>query len=581
MLLTLARVRKFKSIDDSGLVGFEPDVTCLVGRNESGKTAFLEALARANPMADDPRWFDELRDYPRALRASERAQVADTVPIAASFELCDADVEALWAEFGPGVVSSREIRLERCYSGRRRLAVQQDDAGRARGVGRELVAFLMERLPRSLYFSHYSVLPGRVSIPRLQRLPSSQLTAGERTARSLLRLAGVTVPEDFAESAYELRKAALEAAAHRVSDEVFRYWSQRGDLAVELDVDFRQGVPATGLEPPAGGPGPFLDIRIRDQRHGITMNFGERSGGFVWFFSFVVAFSEVRDADQVVVLLDEPGLGLHAAAQADLLRYIREQLAPRHQVVYTTHSPFMVDPDALHRVRTVEDLDGEGTKVRVPDRVTHRDTLAPLQAALAARVAGQLGVGPHTLLVPEPADLLYLEIMSGHLRAAGRQGLDPRWVPVPGGGLHAIPTLAALLGAPLRATVLLGLGAAHPEVTALVRDGLLPPERLVPLTELTGTSEAGLEDLFDEGFYLELLGWSGVDAPRAGELPATGGALVRRIESALGRPVDRYRPAQFLLVNQANLLPSLGRATINRFARLFELLNQLEEPAVS
>src|SRR6266545_3580749 len=116
MLLTLARVRKFKSIDDSGLVGFEPDVTCLVGRNESGKTAFLEALARANPMADDPRWFDELRDYPRALRASERAQVADTVPIAASFELCDADVEALWAEFGPGVVSSREIRPARCTS---------------------------------------------------------------------------------------------------------------------------------------------------------------------------------------------------------------------------------------------------------------------------------------------------------------------------------------------------------------------------------------------------------------------------------------------------------------------------------
>jgi predicted ATPase len=571
MLLTSALVRKFKSIDDSGVVRFEPDVTCLVGRNESGKTAFLEALARANPMPGDPQRFDELRDYPRALRAREHELVPETVAVSASFELCEEDVEALWAEFGPGVVSSREVRLDRSYSGRRRLTVRQDDAGRARGVGGELVAFLMKRLPRSLYFSHYNVLPGRVSIPRLQRLPSSQLSAGERTARSLLRLAGVAA-EDFADSAYEPRKAALESAAHRIGEEVFRYWTQNPELSVELDVDFRPGAPG-------GEPGPFLDVRIRDQRHHVTMNFGERSGGLVWFFSFVVAFSEVRDGDQVVVLLDEPGLGLHAAAQADLLRYIREQLAPRHQVVYTTHSPFMVEPDGLHRVRTVEDTGDEGTKVRPPDRVRSRDTLAPLQAALAWRVAGQLGAGADTLLVPAPADLLYLEVMSAYLRGAGKQGLDPRWVPIPAGGLHAIAGLAALLGAPLRGTILLSFGAGHPDVTALVRDGLLLPERMVPLTELTGTAEAGLEDLFDEGFYLELLAWSGMDAPRAGELPSAGGSLVRRVESALGHPVDRYRPARFLLDNQASLLPGLGRVTINRFARLFELLNELEPPA--
>jgi hypothetical protein len=573
MLLTSALVRKFKSIDDSSVVHFEPDVTCLVGMNESGKTAFLEALARANPVVGDPRPFDELRDYPRSLRARERSLIADTVPVSVSFELCDADVEALWARFGPGVVSSRELRLERAYSGRRRLSVQQDDAGRARDAGKELVALLMERLPRFLYFSQYSVLPGRVSIPRLQRLPPSQLSAGERTARSLLRLAGVAA-EDFAESAYEARKAALEAAADSISHEVLRYWSQSGDLAVELDVDFR---------PDGSGerPGPFLDIRIRDQRHRVTMNFDERSGGFVWFFSFVAALSEVRDADQVILLLDEPGLGLHAAAQADLLRYLREQLAPRHQVVYTTHSPFMVDPEALQRVRTVEDLDAEGTKVRAPDRASSRDTLAPLRAALAWRVASQLGMGPDTLLVPGPADLLYLEVMSTYLRNAGRPGLDPHWVLVPGGGLQAIPTLAALLGAPLRAAVLLGLGGGHPRVSELLRDGQLLPERLVSLTELTGTGEAGLEDLFEEGFYLELLGWSGVAVPRADELPRDGGALVTRVERALGHPVDRYRPAHFLLVNQASLLSGLGRATINRFARLFALLNQLAPRATS
>src|SRR6266542_1879373 len=530
MLLKSVVVRKFKSIDDSGVVRLEPDVTCLVGRNESGKTAFLEALARLNPLAGDPLGFEEVRDYPRRLQARERDRIAGTVPVSAGFELGDADVKALWEELGAGLVSSRQVRLERTYAGRRRLVVEQDDAARARGVGRELTAFLMARLPRFLYFGHYNVLPGRVSVPRLQTLPPSRLTAGERTASSLLRLAGLGA-EDFVESTYERRKAALETAADRISQEVFGYWSQSRDLQVELDVDFR-------TRGPAGEPGPFLDVRIRDQRHRVTMNFGEHSDGFVWFFSFVAAFSEVRETDHLIVLLDEPGLGLHAAAQADLLRYIGERLAPRHQVVYTTHSPFMVDPGALHRVRTVEDLDGEGTRVREPSEAGRPDTLVPLRAALAGRVAGEVDLGADALLVPGAADLVYLEVMSSFLRDAGRGGLDARWVPVPAGGLHAVPALAAMLGAPIRAAVLLGLGAGHPEVTGLVHDGLVLPERLVALTELTGTAEAGLEDLFDEDFYLELLDGSGVKAPSLGELPAAGG-LVKRVECALGRRLDR------------------------------------------
>jgi AAA domain, putative AbiEii toxin, Type IV TA system/AAA domain len=566
MHLTSAIVKRFKSIDDSEVVRFERDVTCLVGRNESGKTAFLEALARLNPLPDDPLAFEELRDYPRRLQALQRDEIAGTVPVSATFELDDADVDDLWGEFGPGVVSSRTVRLDRSYGGRRRLVVEQDAEGRARAGGPELASFVTARLPRFLYFGHYNVLPGRVSIPRLQTVPPSRLAPGERTARSLLQLAGVGA-DDFVESAYERRKLALEVAAERIGDEVLRYWSQGPDLRVELDVDLR----ARG---PGGEPGPFLDIRIRDQRHRVTMNFGERSEGFVWFFSFVAAFSEVQESDQLIVLLDEPGLGLHAAAQADLMRYIGERLAKRHQVVYTTHSPFMVDPSAPRRVRTVEDLEGAGTKVREPAAAVHPDTLAPLRAALASRVAAELDLGPETLLVPGPADLVYLEVMSAYLREAGRGGLDPRWVVVPAGGLHAIPALTAMLGAPLRPAVLLSRGGGHPEVTELVADGLLLPERLVALTEITGSAEAGLEDLFGEGFYLELLSWSGMKAPRAGELPA-GGSLVKRIELALDQPIDRYHPARFFLLNQERLLPAVGRVTINRFARLFEILNEL------
>ena len=80
MILKTAVVWKFRSIENSGTVRFEPDVTCLVGKNESGKTAFLEALYQANPLGGPGRGFDELRDYPRRLRGRERAQIAATTP---------------------------------------------------------------------------------------------------------------------------------------------------------------------------------------------------------------------------------------------------------------------------------------------------------------------------------------------------------------------------------------------------------------------------------------------------------------------------------------------------------------------
>jgi predicted ATP-dependent endonuclease of OLD family len=62
------------------------------------------------------------------------------------------------------------------------------------------------------------------------------------------------------------------------------------------------------------------------------------------------------------LLLDEPGLSLHALAQKDFLRYI-DDLAGRHQVIYSTHSPFMVHSDRLTQVRTVEDQEKVGTVI--------------------------------------------------------------------------------------------------------------------------------------------------------------------------------------------------------------------------
>ena len=97
-----------------------------------------------------------------------------------------------------------------------------------------------------------------------------------------------------------------------------------------------------------------------------------------------------------------PGLALHAKAQADLLRYIEDRLAPNYQVIYTTHSPFMMqEPAHLLRARTVEDVyiepksSGEqvidsGTVVGGDVLSIDRDTLFPLQACLGYEITQTL-----------------------------------------------------------------------------------------------------------------------------------------------------------------------------------------------
>jgi len=613
MILKSAVVRKFRSIEDSGQVRFEPDVTCLVGKNESGKTAFLEALYRSNPLGRGA-GFQELRDYPRRLRNRERAQIPATVPVTATFELQDDDIEAVWRQFGPGVLTSRELQVERTYANRHRLTVHQLKVAQARHLllkagldprladgadfdellarlerelqrtrltevaevlrelqGRDLAAelgvFLAGRLPKFLYFDAFSVMPGRASIPRLQSTPEARLTPGERTMLALLRLAGVEA-EEFTSSGYEARRAALEAAANEISEEVFEYWSQNRQLAVELDVDFASPAPRPGEDPP------FIEVRIRNDRHRVTLNFGERSEGFVWFFSFLVAFSEFRDAGDVVLLLDEPGLGLHAAGQGDLLRYVHEQLARDHQVVYTTHSPFMVDAAHLHRTRTVEDVDDQGTKVRNDLDGAGWQTVRPLVGALGYQLLRPLSLGPDTLVVDGPTELLYLEVVSGFLHDTGHDFLDPRWVLAPAGGLDGLPVLAALLGAPLDQAVLIDVASGDRLVRSLVQRGVLLPERVVSLAELVGEAEAGIEDLFGDAVYLRLLAAAGIGKPSLEEVMGPG-RLVARVERALGYPVDRYRVARTLLAKQTELLPGLPAELVERFGALFGAVNRL------
>src|SRR5260370_34415056 len=175
---------------------------------------------------------------------------------------------------------------------------------------------------------------------------------------------------------------------------------------------------------------------VYDSKHRVTTDIGVRSRGFVWFFSFLAWYSRQKATKQkLILLLDEPGLYLHAKAQADLLRYFEAELKQSHQLIYSTHSPFMVDSNHFDRVRIVQDrsidadtalpTDQDGTKVFVDVLEATSDSLFPLQGALGNEIYQTLFIGPNSL--EGVSDLLYLQAVSPILGKPSNTALDPRW----------------------------------------------------------------------------------------------------------------------------------------------------------
>lgn len=337
---------------------------------------------------------------------------------------------------------------------------------------------------------------------------------------------------------------------------------------------------------------------VYDSAHGATVRLGKRSKGFIWFFSFLAWFSQQRRKGvPLILLLDEPGLVLHASAQGDLLNYIEVELKPHHQVLYTTHSPFMVDSNNYDRVRIVRDRsmeedhvlpkDERGTKVFTDILEADPDSLFPLQGALGYDIAQTLFVGPNSLIVEGVSDILYLPSVSGVLGSKKRETLREEWTITPVGGSDKVPTFVSLLGSQKKLKLATLIDVQKKDLQAienLYKKKLLAKKNVRTFADFTGTKEADIEDMFDRQFYLDL-----VNAEYANELQkpiklADLGQhpriLVNIDEHLKANPLkaggfNHYRPARYFAENIAALGPKLDKATLDRFEDAFKQLNSL------
>ena len=647
--LTNAQVLKYKSIEDSSPVEISKDVTVLVGKNESGKTAFLEALHKALPLGNAK--FNFVFDYPRKDYVSYRPQhdagaYAEVVEL--TFRIEKDLVEKINKEvfhgarvvppgqtftrstnYGNGSSVSFSVDVPAAIAALKKpleglehsddlfaQATSLDDVV-AKIDAKQLPAdsrlsvfakqwrdrfakpssrwgmidwhlfnvYLNPSLPRFLYFDDYSLLDGKLNLESLnQRKANNQLTEADETALGLFELAGIQLQELMSEEGYENSKAKLEAIGLTITRQVFEYWKQNRELAVEFDIK------ADPKDQPPFNNGKNLYIRVKNLRHGVTVPFDQRSKGFIWFFSFMVWFSAVENRagtdKDLILLLDEPGLSLHALAQSDFLSYI-DTLSESRQIIYTTHSPFMVESDHLERVRVVEDRVKEGTKVTGDLEGSSEESLFPLQAALGYSIAQNLFIAKKNVLIEGAADLLLLQHMSAILEQGGKGGLA-EGVFVPVGGLDKLATFIALLGANKLKLVALHDRAStpHQNLEKLIHRKLIERKCILDFSmfRTPENQETDIEDLFPEALYVDSF-----NADYARELKGTTLTLaelgqqprmVERINQWLkGKGItllrdggfNHYRVAQALLPRLTDA--SVPAADLDRFERLFARVN--------
>lgn len=591
MKLTQARVTNFKSVEDSGWVSLD-GVTCMVGKNESGKTAFLNALRRLNPVPGARADFD-LKDYPRKgyIRYKKAHKTEPAIVVRGIFLLSQKEISEIEDVFGRDVLPSPRVQVHKDYSNQRywdfeinENAISNLEVGEVR---KRIIEEHLERyMPRFVYFDDFSTMRGRISIQdiRQRRENGGPLDDADRTFLSLIDLAGAEMEDLENQLNYEHLKAELESASIGISDEVFQFWNQNKQLRVEFDLS-----PANPNDPPPLNAGTILHVRIWNNRHRVSVPFDERSKGFVWFFSFLAYFSQLEEEEEtpLVLLLDEPGLNLHAMAQHDFLQFIDERLAPKHQVIYTTHSPFMIDLENLKRVRTVQDLDDVGTVINDGTLSNDQETVFPLQVALSYQTAQTLFLAPHCLMVNCASDLIYLQVLGEILASKGRQRLDPRWVVIPVGGADNLPAFLSLLGENyVSVAVLMDVTPKNKEkMDGVNQNETLRRSNPVKWVEVTRVRDADIEDLFEANFYLKLVNEVySADLPERITLKTiTDGnpRIVQRIEGYFKRAgiagghFDSYKVAAYLLQNHAELRGGIDESTLEKTTSMFERINAL------
>lgn len=429
MKLTRLRVQNFRSFVDSGWVACD-SVTAIAGVNEAGKSNLLRALWKLNPA-----FRGDNKILKNDLPIDRLDEIMDSghlpIFITAEFKLRPYDRELIKKKFGDAV-HFENVRVSRYLSGKYAVEYPVDIE---ENIREKLDEFIIKIMPGFVYYSNYGNLDSNIYLPQMlakfnKNGVNTISKSKQRTIKLLLMYIGIT-PEMLAcdasllaeasQSQMKLTSAKLQeltvkneryqklfaSAGERLTKEFNQWWKQ-GEYKFEFAFD-------------AGN----LTIFVTD-KNGIRAPLDDRSVGIQWFLSFFLVFSLESQLffTNTVMLLDESGATLHGLAQQDLVAFF-DELAKTNQIIYSTHSSFMLPAEHLNRTRVVyKDKSGHSLVSSnmqfVEETRSSEAAIVPVSTSINMQVSASVLKDSLPLIVMDEAVEIYLILFKNYLIEMGQ-----------------------------------------------------------------------------------------------------------------------------------------------------------------
>ena len=282
-----------------------------------------------------------------------------------------------------------------------------------------------------------------------------------------------------------------------VLEEDFKeYWKQdKIDLRLEWSIDNK------------------IAFYFYEARKKISVPFklNQRSKGLQWFLSFYLTIAAECKEYKSIILIDEPGLYVHAKAQEDILDILKDR-SRENQIIFTTHSPYLIDPNRLDRIRlVVKDLKITRNKRRYIQKGTRiypltkevnidKESLTPIITAIGLDISRSLTIAADNNIISEgPSDYYYLQAAIKFCGIRIPKRLKQfHLIPCTGG--NNIPSIVSILfGWQLNSVVILDNDSKGKEIyEILVNKSPLKKEKII---FVSNKNNYCIEDLFSKADF--------------------------------------------------------------------------------
>ncbi|MDO8123484.1 MAG: AAA family ATPase [Candidatus Hermodarchaeota archaeon] len=281
---------------------------------------------------------------------------------------------------------------------------------------------VLSQRPNFLYFDDIDRLPDSISMSKF--VEDSSLSG---TFQNLIALAGLDITRLVNLEPLERQREVDEASA-TITGHISGAWRQE-------EVEIRFGIDADNLF-----------VYVIDET-GNQVRPSSRSKGFQWFLAFYINFQMGSQATfkDCVLLVDDPGVYLHPIGQRDLLQ-ILGKIAQKNQIIYVTHSPFLIDRDNLEGIRIFEKEGNEGTIITSGFQKSESDALAPVRHAIGMTLGDTLFAKKNNIVVEGISDYFILDGFLHFLEKQEKISSIPKNLAIiPVGGANKIPYFVWLL----------------------------------------------------------------------------------------------------------------------------------------